>query len=357
MKALICLSLVGAALVAQMTIQEYSPKSTLVVPEHPITRAKFPFIDIHGHQNTMMPQDKLDALVKEMDSLNLQTMVNLSGGFGPKFREGIKNMKARHGKRFAVFCNLDLTNLDDPGYAQRAATTLEEDIKAGCQGVKFFKQFGMNTKDGKGVRIAVTDARFEPSFRVIAKHKLMVLIHTADPKPFWDPVDKFNEKYQELTEIPSRRKDPAKDGSWETLMDEAYTLFKRHRDINFVQAHLGWLGGDLGKLGRMFDEMPNMHCDIAAVIYEFGRQPKFARQFCTKYQDRLFMGKDTWAVREFDTYFRVLESGDEYFEYYRKRHAFWRMYGLELPDEVLKKIYYKNSLRLIPTIDAKQFPK
>ena len=357
MRPIIILSLLSTALVAQLTVQEYTPKSTLVVPGHPTSRAKFPFIDIHGHQNTMLAADKLDALVKDMDGLNLQVMVNLSGGFGPKFREGIRNMKAVHGKRFAVFCNLDLTKLDDPDYAARAAKTLEEDIQAGCQGVKFFKQFGMNTKDGKGVRIPVTDPRFEPSFLVIAKHKLMVLIHTADPRPFWDPVDKFNEKYQELSEIPSRRKDAAKEGSWEQLMAEAYTLFKRHRDIRFVQAHLGWLGGDLAQLGRLFDEMPNLHCDIAAVIYEFGRQPKFARQFCTKYQDRLLMGKDTWNVSEFDTYFRVLESGDEYFEYYRKRHAFWRMYGLELPDQVLKKIYYKNALRLIPSIDGKTFPK
>ena len=133
MRPIIILSLLSTALVAQLTVQEYTPKSTLVVPGHPTSRAKFPFIDIHGHQNTMLAADKLDALVKDMDGLNLQVMVNLSGGFGPKFREGIRNMKAVHGKRFAVFCNLDLTKLDDPDYAARAAKTLEEDIQQGIR--------------------------------------------------------------------------------------------------------------------------------------------------------------------------------------------------------------------------------
>jgi hypothetical protein len=67
------------------------------------------------------------------------------------------------------------------------------------------------------------------------------------------------------------------------------------------------------------------------------------------------MGKDVWAPVEYHTYFRVLESADEYFDYYRKRHAFWKMYGLDLPDAVLRKIYYENALRIIPGVKRARF--
>lgn len=138
-------------------------------------------------------------------------------------------------------------------------------------------------------------------------------------------------------------------------MAEQYRLFARHPKTTFINAHLGWLGANLAELGRLMDKHPNMHADIAAVIYEFGRQPRFAREWLIRYQDRVLFGKDSWAPSEYPVYFRVLETADEYFDYYRKYHAFWKMYGLELPDEVLKKVYYKNALRVIPGINRARF--
>ena len=353
--------LAASALLAQstppappVTLEEYSPKSSVVAAEHPLQRAKFPFIDFHGHQNNMMSVAAMDKLVGEMDALNLVTMINLSGGYGPKFRDGVKNMKSKYPKRFSLFCNLDLTKLDDADYSARAAKTLEEDIQAGCEGLKFFKNFGWTTTDAKG-RVAANDARFDASFRVCAKYKIPVLIHTGDPKQFWEPVDKFNERYLELIELPRRR--VTKGPKWEELMEEAYTLFRRNKDVNFVHPHLGWLGGDLGQLGKLMDELPRYHVDVGAVIAELGRQPREAKAFVTKYQDRVLMGKDSWAPKEFTTYFRAFETTDDYFPYHNKRHAFWRMYGMGLDDAVLKKVYYKNALRLLPKIDPKPFPK
>lgn len=339
---------------APVTLEEYSPKSSLVVPEHKLTRARMPFVDFHSHQNNMMNEAAMDKLIGEMDALNLRVLVNLSGNFGEKFREGARNMKSKYPKRFALFCNLDLTKLDDPGYADRAAATLEGDIKAGCIGLKFFKNFGWNTTDAKG-RVPADDPRFAKVWRVCAKYKIPVLIHTADPKQFWEPVDKSNERYLELMELPRRR--VTKGPSWEELMKEALNLFRTNKDVTFVHPHMGWYGGDLGLLGKLMDEMPNYNVDIAAVIAELGRQPRAAKAFVTKYQDRVLMGKDSWNVREFTTYFRTLETTDEYFPYHNKRHAFWRMYGMGLDDEVLKKVYYKNALRLIPSIDKSQFPR
>lgn len=337
-----------------MTIDEYEPKSTLVVPQHSPTRAKFPFIDMHNHQQRDADVDKL---VKDMDKLNLQVMVNLSGAYGDWLKQAVKNFKGKYPNRFVVFANLDFRDIDSPDYPNKVARQLEEDIQAGAQGLKIFKNFGMDLKDGKGQRIHVDDGRFDKAFDVLAKHKLPCFIHTAEPAAFFQPVDKYNERWLELSTLPQRRRPPDKYPPWETLMNEQWALFRRHPKVNYISAHLSWLGGDLGRLGKLLDEIPNMHTEIGAVLAELGRQPRFARQWFIRYQDRVVMGKDTWEPSEYNTYFRVLETSDEYFDYYRKRHAFWKMYGLDLPDEVLKKLYYKNSLRLIPGLDPKAFPK
>ena len=140
-------------------------------------------------------------------------------------------------------------------------------------------------------------------------------------------------------------------------MQEQHNMFKKHPNTNFVSAHMSWLANDLGKLGELLDELPNMHVGIGAIIAELGRQPRFAKQFFIKYQDRILFGKDSWKPEEFPTYFRVLESADEYFPYHKKYHAFWPMYGLDLPDVVLKKVYYKNALRIVPGLDKSLFPE
>ena len=133
-------------------------------------------------------------------------------------------------------------------------------------------------------------------------------------------------------------------------------MFKKHPNTNFINAHMGWYANDLGTLAKLLDEMPNMNVGIGAIIAELGRQPRFAKAFFIKYQDRILFGKDSWKPSEFPTYFRVLESDDEYFPYHKKYHAFWPMYGLDLPDEVLKKVYYKNALRIVPGLDKSLFP-
>ena len=347
-----------APLLAQtMSIEEYNPRSTLVVPEHVIKRAKYPFIDVHNHQNGAMPAERLDQLVRDMDSLNMRVMVNLSGGSGERLKQGVANMKGRYKDRFVLFATPDFSGIDDAGYGQRAAAQLEQDVHNGAQGLKIFKNFGMNLKDGAGQRIHVDDPRFDPLWAMCAKLKIPVLIHTAEPRPFFDPIDKYNERWLELKQIPNRARPPDRYPSWETLMAEQQNLFAKHPKTTFINAHLGWLGGNLGELGRLMDKFPNMHTDVAAVLAELGRQPRFARQWLIRYQDRVLMGKDTWAPDEYPCYFRVFETADEYFDYYRKRHAFWKMYGLELPDDILKKLYYKNALRVIPGIDPAGFPK
>jgi len=355
MRLLLSALLLAASLAAQtMSIEEYEPKSTLVVPQHIVTRARYPFIDVHNHQYDLTPA-KVDKLVADMDGINLRIMVNLSGGYGDKLAQNVHILKDRYKDRFVVFANLDFSNIDAPDYGRRAAARLEQDVRNGAQGLKFFKNFGMDLKDGKGQRIHVDDPRFDPVWDMCAKLHIPVLIHTAEPWSFFQPQDRFNERWLELKQFPQRARPPDRYPSWETLIGEQHHLFALHP--NTINAHLGWLGGNLAELGRLMDQMPNMYTEIGAVLAELGRQPRFAREWFIRHQDRVLFGKDSWAPEEYHCYFRVLETADEYFDYYRKRHAFWKMYGLDLPDDVLKKLYYKNALRIIPGLDAGAFPQ
>jgi uncharacterized protein len=347
----------GVALAQTMTIDDYDPKSTLVVPEHPVTRAKYPFIDVHNHQAKCLSKDCVDKLVSEMDKLNLRVMVNLSGGYGDNFQRLVTAQHGRYPDRLIVFANINFHGLDDADYPAKAAAQLEQDVKNGAQGLKIFKEFGMDLKDGKGRRIHVDDPRFDGVFELCGRLKIPVLIHTAEPAMFFQPQDKYNERWLELKTHPKRARPPERYPSWETLMNEQHNLFARHPNTIFINAHLGWLGANLAELGKLMERLPNMYTEIGAVLYELGRQPKFARQWMIDHQDRVLFGKDIWAPAEYYSYFRVLETADEYFPYYRKYHAFWRMYGLDLPDEVLKKLYYKNALRILPGIDPSAFPQ
>jgi uncharacterized protein len=339
-----------------LTIEEYDPKSTLVVPEHKLDRSKFPFIDIHSHHWNPSPQE-VDELIKGMDSINLQVMVNLSGGTGDRLKRTVEVMKGRYPKRFVVFSNMDYSDLDKPGFSERVTARLEQDVKNGAQGLKIFKDFGMELHYANGQRVHVDDPIFSPVFEKCADLGIPVLIHVGEPSAFFDPWDKYNERWLELKQFPQRARPPSKYPPFETLMTERNHLFAMHPRTKFIAAHLGFHGNDLARLAKLFDEHPNVYVDIAAVLAELGRQPYSAHDFLTKYQDRVLMGKDIYDVNEYKWYFRALETRDEYFEYYRKRHAFWRIYGFQLDDEVLKKIYYRNALKLVPGIDASVFPK
>jgi len=310
---------------------------------------------VHSHQRRTSPQ-AIDDLVGEMDGINLQLLVNLSGGSGESLKRTVEAMKGRYPGRFAVFANVRFDGIDDPDFGTRAAAQLEEDVGNGAQGLKIFKNLGMYSRDASGALIATDDPRLDPIWEKCAELGIPVLIHTGEPSPFWLAHDRYNERWLELTQFPRRKRDTVNFSSFEQTMEEQHNLFRRHPATTFINAHLGWLGNDLGRLGELMDELPNMVTELGAVVAELGRQPRFAREWLIKYQDRVLMGKDSWNAQEFHTYFRIFETADEYFDYYRKRHAHWKMYGLDLPDEVLKKIYYKNALRVIPGLDAEAFP-
>ena len=337
-----------------MDIEEYSPKSTLIVPETTIKRAKFPFIDVHNHQFDM-PLKDLSKLTAEMDSLNMAFMINLSGFRGLYLQQSLKNVKENAPTRFGLFVNIDFETIDEADFASEQVALIDQAVQDGVMGLKVYKSLGLTDRDENGTRIAVNDPRLDPIWKACGDNNIPVLIHSGEPASFWHPKDKFNERWLELRQKPNRYRDPETNPSFEEVLAEQHDIFRKHPNTTFINAHLGWMGNDLDRLGAHLDTYPNVVTEIGAVLAELGRQPKRARQFFIDYQDRILFGKDSYRVSEYYTYFRVLETDDEYFDYYRKRHAHWKMYGLALPDSILKKLYYKNALRLFPKIDRTPF--
>jgi predicted TIM-barrel fold metal-dependent hydrolase len=341
-----------------MDFETYEPRSTLVVPEHPVTRAKYPFVDVHSHQWGMPTQD-LPALLAEMDAMNMGAMVNLSGRLRDSeehLHASIANARENAPGRVLVFTNVDFEGFGEPGWGAAKAAQITADVAAGAAGLKIYKNLGLTAVDGHGERIPVDDPRLAPLWDACGAAGVPVLIHTGEPISFWHDKDEHNERWLELKQKPERYRDPETYPSWEQVMDETWAMFGNHPDTTFISAHMSWMANDLGQLGERLEAHTNVVTEIGAVLYELGRQPRFAREWFIQWQDRVMFGKDLYAVDEFPVYFRVLETDDEYFDYYRKRHAFWKMYGLDLPDVVLKKLYYGNALRVLPGLDSSLYP-
>ena len=339
-----------------MDIEDYDPISTLKVDENIITKSKYPFIDVHNHQFDM-PLKDLTQLVKEMDSLNMAFMINLSGFRGIYFDKSMQNINDNYPDRFGLFVNIDFEKIDDENFAKNNTELIRNAVRDGAMGLKIYKSLGLDDKDKYGNRIKINDPRLKPIWEICGQLKIPVLIHSGDPESFWKPKDKLNERWLELKQKPGRYRDPNKNPSFNEVLKEQHDMFKKNPNTTFINAHLGWIGNDLDRLSNHLDNNNNVITEIGAVLAELGRQPRRARKFMIDYQDRILFGKDSYKVSEYYTYFRVLETDDEYFNYYRKRHGNWKIYGLSLPDSVLKKVYYENALNLFPNLKENNFFK
>ena len=335
------------------TIREYHPKSQLVTPQHPVPRAKFPVIDIHSHQPTPISTEEFGRVVQGMEANNLRLLVNLSGSWGDRLHRGIAAIKkSPYADRMVLFANVDFSHVG-PGSGAQLAKTLDADLTAGALGLKVFKDLGMFDRKTDGSRLKVDDPELDPIWEMCAKHNVPVLIHIGEPPAFFEPLDYTNERWLELSLYPDRRHQTGV--RFEELIAERNNMVKRHPNTKFILAHFGWHANDLAKAGALLDANPNVYYDVAAVLYDFGRQPRGAHDFFVKYQDRILFGKDSYQPDEYPYYWRVFETNDEYFDYYRDYHAFWKLYGIGLPDQVLRKLYYQNALKLVPGISHTGF--
>ena len=340
------------------SILDYTPVSTLVTSETMVTRARFPVVDVHGHQQGLANPGVIDDLIPILDDLNLRVYIaadNLSGERLQRTLDAIAG--SGHSDRFRVLAGIDFREVG-PEWGARAARQLEDDIRAGAIGVgEISKAFGLTITKPDGSRLRVDEPELDAVWEAAARLDIPVMIHTGEPLAFFDPIDFHNERWLELALFPDRRNFGPGLITFDELMEERDNLFRRHPETTFIAAHLGWHANDLERAARMLDEFPNVHVELGAVLYELGRQPRAAREFFIRYQDRILFGKDSFQPSEYPYFWRVFETADEYFDYYRDYHAFWKLYGMELPDEVLRKVYFENALRLFPGLPQDGWPQ
>jgi predicted TIM-barrel fold metal-dependent hydrolase len=344
--------------IAPPSIIEYKPRSTLVVPEHLVPRAKYPAVDFHGHPPDLSSREVIERVVAAMDSLNLQVIVQARPSSGERLTRQIEAVReAGYADRFVFFASLDLRDVG-PGSGARIAAQLEADVRAGAKGVgEIWKGFGLTLRKADGTRLALDDPELDVVWETAARLGVPVFIHTGDPAEFFQPLDYHNERWLEMALYEGRRYyDRSRFPSFDSLMAERDRLVAKHPNTTWVVAHMSWYANDLARLGQLLDKYPNVYTEVGAILYDLGRQPRFARKFLIEYHDRILFGKDSFQPDEYPYYWRVFETADEYFDYYRDYHAFWKLYGLDLPDDVLRRVYYGNALRLIPGMPLAGFP-
>ena len=331
------------------SILDYRPKSTLVTAQYLVPKARYPAIDYHGHPNDLiMSAAGLDQLGTALDGINVRVIVAADNLSGERLQKAVAAIRAspKMKDRVRVLAGIDFRNVG-PGWSDKAIKQLHADLDGGAVGVgEILKSFGLSIRKPDGSRLHIDDPELDPLWEECARLGIPVFIHTADPEEFFKPVDYTNERWLELSLFPGRRYPQDQYPSFEELMKERDNLFRRHPKTTFVAAHMGWYANNLGKLGKLLDDYPNVYTEMGAVLYDIGRQPRASHDFFVKYQDRIMFGKDSFQPEEYPYYWRVFETKDEYFDYYRHYHAFWKLYGIDLPDSVLKKVYYMNAEKI-----------
>ncbi len=343
------------------SILDYRPVSTLIAPAHMVRRAKYPVIDYHGHpQDRITTAEGLDQLGVALDSLNVRLMIAADNLSGERLQRALTAIRAspRMKDRVRVLAGIDFRNVG-PGWAEKAVKQLEADIAAGAVGVgEVSKGLGLSIRKADGSRLTIDAPELDPVWQACARLGVPVFIHTADPQEFFKPaIDFTNERWLELSLFPGRRYPPEQFPAFNDLMTQRNNLFRRNPRTTFVAAHMGWHANDLGRLAKLLTDFPNVYTEVGAVLYDIGRQPRAAHDFFVKFQDRILFGKDSFQPEEYPYYWRVFETRDDYFDYYRDYHASWKLYGIDLPDTVLRKVYYQNALKITRALPRAGLPR
>jgi predicted TIM-barrel fold metal-dependent hydrolase len=350
----------------KLPLEDFQPRSMLVTPATPVTRARFPVIDVHTHVSGFgrgAAPGQIAQFVQWMEELNIQTMVNLTGGAGETLARNIAELQQKHPKRFLVATQPSFDRLLEPGYPQWQAGELKRARQAGAAGLKILKYLGLGLREQikTGPLVKVDDPRFDPLWEAAGALGLPVFIHTSDPDAFFTPIDRFNERWEELANHPDwsfHGKDfpPKAD-----LLAARNRVIARHPKTTFVCLHVANHPENLAEVSSWLDRYPNMNVEIGARLGELGRQPRAARRFFDRYQDRILFGTDATPngamvpqqdlkPEMYRCYFRFLETEDEYFDYSAALvppQGRWRIYGIGLPEVVLRKVYHDNAARLL----------
>jgi predicted TIM-barrel fold metal-dependent hydrolase len=338
-------AMVTAKAEVDLPLSSFEPKSMLVSPAHELKSPLVPAIDYHNHLDAQDPQ----AVLAIMDSCGIERVLNITMQVGESALSMIRKFRDAAEGRFSTIAWMDWHDLHEPGFFSRSVERLERLVEGGACGIKLWKDLGLQLKDTSGKLLRVDDERLAPLFEKARELAVPVMFHTADPDAFFVPIDRFNERYEELAAHP----DWAFHGchySKGDLLDQRDRVFARHPKTTFVAAHVAESSENLAYVRDMLDRYPNVSVDIGARTAELGRQPYRARQFFIDYADRILFGTDLLTeVNMYRLHFRFLETDDEYFEYpsHASRQGRWNIYGLHLPADVLRKVYRENALRLL----------
>src|SRR6266542_4274222 len=356
----------------KLALEDYEPKSMLHVPETNVPRARFPVIDFHTHlswsarraqvteaHNNATPEEVLPV----MDRKNLRMMVNLTGGYGAVLEQTINYWQKPHPDRFVVFTEPWFEKITEPGYPQFQADQIARAQELGARGLKLLKTLGLYLRERvrTGPLVKIDDHRFDPMWEAAGAHRMPVAIHTSDPEAFFLPTDRFNERYEELSAHPDWSFYGKDFPAFKEILNARDRVFARHPKTTFVALHVGHWAENLKGVGEMLDKFPNVHVEIGARIGELGRQPSTSAQFFDRYQDRILFGTDAIPLGTetpqqvfgedlYRIYYRFLETEDEYFDYAPSRvppQGRWRIYGLGLSEQILRKVYYENAERVL----------
>ena len=354
--------------VKDVLLKDFRPDCLLKVAEHIPAQARFPVIDAHNH---LFGELSPERLIEVMDAVGVRVWVNVTGNVTMPLVDNTytiarrplevfqENYMARYPGRFAALTMSDFAQwgdpllLKDPGWVGRCIEHLEADLARGACGLKVTKELGLRFRDSEGRQLGVDDERLDPIWERAGQLGLPVLIHVSDPIAFFLPIDERNEHYLTLQEFPGWSFHDAPIGKWE-LLEQRNRMIARHPHTTFWLPHMANHPENLAAVSALLDRFPNVVIDFSARIDELGRQPYTAHDFFVRHQDRILFGLDMpVSVEAYRCYFRFLETRDEHFDYpdYIGRfgvYTRWKLCALDLPEAVLRKIYYQNALRIIP---------
>jgi len=332
-----------------LLLRDFKPQSMLHAPVHNVYRARFPVIDVHSHVNDARTPDReripAARLIELMDHCNIQRIVILTGAWGDALQKVVDQMVKPYPDRFLVFTQLDWTNLDAPDFGEQMVRQIRDAVARGARGLKITKELGLKVRYKSGKLLTVDDPRLAPIWEECGRLGIPVAIHVTDPEAFFHPVDGTNERYEELIDNPGWSFYGPKFPSKESILAARDRMFAQNPNTTFISLHVGNWPEDLDYVSDMLNQHPNVMVEIGARVAELGRQPRRARRFFLEYQDRILFGTDFSVSEEmYRNHFRWLETADEHFDYWAApEQGRWKIYGLELPDEVLEKVYHRNA--------------
>ena len=341
-----------------MLLKDFKPRSKLVTKTTLVNKPKFPVVDAHNHLAEPFgggwDHKPITQLLDQLDEAGVTHYVDLDGGWGEEILEShLDYFKNAAPERFQIFGGVDWLQWRKMGngFPEWATQRLRAQKERGAQGLKIWKPLGLHVVDHNEKLVDVDDERLIPIWETAGELGLPVLIHVADPVAFFDPIDEYNERWEEIGEHPDWAFTSPPFPSFMHIMNGLKNVVKRHHNTTFIGAHVGCYGENLGWVGQMLDECPNYYIDISARLGELGRQPYTARKFFVQYQDRILFGSDMGPdLDAYRLYYRFLETDDEYFNYNTSEvpgQGRWYVSGMYLPDDVLQKIYAVNAKKVL----------